>query len=90
MCYDGGALDTGTILVPLDPEPPEPSSRKRHRLVLIGLALGGLLLMLGVGGLLLAERFFPPSLEPISAVPSPGPSPASGAGTVMDPVTRQA
>jgi YHS domain-containing protein len=57
---------------------------------LIGLALGGLLLMLGVGGLLLAERFFPPSLEPISAVPSPGPSPASGAGTVMDPVTRQA
>lgn len=46
--------------------------------------------MLGVGGLLLAERFFPPSLEPISAVPSPGPSPASGAGVVMDPVTRQA
>jgi len=90
LCYDGGALDTGTVLVPLDPEPPDPSSQKGRRLVFIGLALVGLLLVLGLGGLLLAERFFPPRLEPISAVPASSPSPASGAGTVLDPVTRQA
>jgi YHS domain-containing protein len=89
LCYDGGTLDKETVLVPLDPEQPDHSSRKRRRLVLVSLALGGFLLFLGVVGLWLADRFFPPHLEPISALPSPAPSPVSGAETVMDPVTRQ-
>lgn len=55
------------------------------------LALVGVLLVLGVGGLLLAERFFPPRLEPLATNPlaSPTPSPTLGTGAVVDPVTRQ-